>query len=321
LWALDIDRKTARRVSTGLGQYTSVSTSRDGRRLVASVANPTSRLWSVPLLSRLAEEGDALPYPVPTVRALAPRFAATSLFYLSASGTGDGLWRVQAGQASENSKGGDGGLAEPPAPSPDASRVVIVVRQAGKRRLAIVSADGRNSRTLLTSIEVLGAVGMGVVDWSPDNAWIVAGGRDQRGPGLFKIRVDSGETVRLVSGQAINPIWSPAGDLIIYGGAFFTGQVPLLGVRPDGTSVTLPPMRARPGGYRFSRDGTGLVYLPFIPSLNFSYVDLTTGNTHQITRLENRGALGTFDITPDGKTIVFDRKQENADIVLIDRPK
>jgi Tol biopolymer transport system component len=51
LWALDVERKVTRRVSSGLGQYTSVSASRDGRRVVATVANPTSSLWLVPLLT------------------------------------------------------------------------------------------------------------------------------------------------------------------------------------------------------------------------------------------------------------------------------
>ena len=31
--------------------------------------------------------------------------------------------------------------------------------------------------------------------------------------------------------------------------------------------------------------------------------------------------MRTFDITPDGKQIVFDRLRENSDIVLIDLPK
>ena len=34
----------------------------------------------------------------------------------------------------------------------------------------------------------------------------------------------------------------------------------------------------------------------------------------------NPGAMQTFDITPDGKQIVFDRLRENSDIVLIDLP-
>jgi hypothetical protein len=31
--------------------------------------------------------------------------------------------------------------------------------------------------------------------------------------------------------------------------------------------------------------------------------------------------LRTFDITPDGKEIVFDRSKQNSNIVLIDLPK
>ena len=52
---------------------------------------------------RRIEDRDVQPYPVPTERALAPRFAGTSLFYLSLStrGTGDGLWRGQNGRRSK----------------------------------------------------------------------------------------------------------------------------------------------------------------------------------------------------------------------------
>ena len=42
LWALDVESKLTRRVTAGLEQYTSVSASRDGRRVVATVANPTA---------------------------------------------------------------------------------------------------------------------------------------------------------------------------------------------------------------------------------------------------------------------------------------
>jgi len=44
-------------------------------------------------VQRSADERDVKRFGVPTVRALAPRFGLTSLFYLSSHGTGDGLWR------------------------------------------------------------------------------------------------------------------------------------------------------------------------------------------------------------------------------------
>jgi Tol biopolymer transport system component len=321
LWAVDADRKASRRVSSGLGQYTSVSASRDGRRIVATVANPTVNLWRVPLLDRQAEDVDVQPYPLPTTRGFAPRFAGASLFYLSTRGLSDGLWRLQDGKASEVSKSADGGLVEPPAVSRDGSRVAIVVRRDRRRHLVLISADGRSSRTLAPSLDIQGAAGQSAADFSPDGKWIIAGGRDEHGAGLFKIPVENGAPVRLVTGQAANPVWSPDGNLIIYAGRFFTGQVELLAVRPDGTAAEFPPLRTRPGGYRFLPNGKGLLYLPFIPSLDFWTFDFAAKASRQLTHLGNHGALGTFDITSDGKAIVFDRLQENSDIVLIELPK
>src|SRR5262245_48420937 len=320
LWALDIENKIARRVSSGLDQYASVAASRDGRRVVATIANPTSSLWTVPMLDRLAHEVDAKAYTVTTVRGLAPRFGATSLFYLSTRGTGDGLWRFKDGEAVEVWKGANGALFEPAAVSRDGLRVCVVVRQKGKRRLAIMSADGTKARTLTASLDILGEAGQGTADWSPDGGWIATGGRDAQGPGLFKIPVETGEPLRLVAGQVGNPVWSPDGKLIVYSGGFFNGQVELRGVRPDGNAVALPTLRVRPGGYRFLPDGTGLVYLPLLRSVDFWFYDLRTGKTRQLTQLDDQGLLGTFDVTPDGKQLVFDRTRPNSNIALIDLP-
>jgi len=38
----------------------------------------------------------------------------------------------------------------------------------------------------------------------------------------------------------------------------------------------------------------------------------------RLTRLNNPAAMRTFDITPHGRQIVFDRLRENSDILLID---
>ena len=245
------------------------------------------------------------------------------MFYLSARGTSDGLWRILDGQASEVWRNADGALFEPPLVSPDGRRVAVVVRQQGRRHLAIMSADGTNRRTLAASIEIEGVAGQSAGDWSPDGGWIVAGGRDAQGPALFKIPADgTGAPVRLVAGKCVNPVWSPNGDLIVYAGRSVVGQVKLLGVRPqDGAAVELPETMARPGGYRFLRDGKGLVYVPRIQSLDFWLLDFATKTSRQITQLGNQGALRTFDITPDGKYIVFDRSRQNSNIVLIDLAK
>jgi Tol biopolymer transport system component len=323
LWSLDAQTGVSSRVPSGVDQYTSVSASRDARRIVATVANPSASLWRLPLMDRLADDNDAKPYalPVQTGRVLAPRFGGQSLFFLSARGTRDGLWKVEDGRASEVWRGVDGALSEPPAVSPDGRRLAVVVRREGKRHLSIMSADGTNPQAFAASVEIEGAAGQGAADWSPDGSRIVTGGHDAKGQALFIIPVDTGVPVRLREGNWVNPLWSPDGTLIVYAGRSVIGQVELLGVRPDGTPVELPHVMVRPGGYRFLPDGKGLVYLPRIPSLDFSLLDFATGKSHQLTRLSNHGALRTFDITRDGKDIVFDRSRQNSNIVLIELPK
>jgi Tol biopolymer transport system component len=318
LWALDTERKTTRRVSFGLEQYTSISASADGRRLVATVSNPTASLWSVPILDRIVEERDAKPFPVGTVRALAPRFGGSSLFYLSSRGTGDGLWRYRDGQASEIWRGADGALLEPQGASRD-GRISLVLRRSGKLQLNLLSSDGAERRAVADSIEVQGAA-----SWSPDGTWIVTGGSDSKGPGLFKVPTDGGPPVRLVSGLALNPVWSPDGSMIVYTGPNAGSFPPLLAVGPDGTRIELPPIEVRVQGerMRFLPEGKALIYMQGrLQAQDFWMLDLSTGKSRQLTRLNNTAEMRTFDITPDGKQIVFDRLRENSDIVLIDLPR
>jgi Tol biopolymer transport system component len=323
LWSLDVETKGTRRVVSGLEHYSSVSASRDGRHVVATVtvSSPIANLWRVPLLNREAEDSDVQPYVLPSARARSPRFCRTSLFYLSGHDAGDGLWRAQGVNSSEVWNGDGESLSEPPAVSPDGTRVAIIVRQEGKLRLLMMSADGTNARTLAPSITIESSGGYGSsTDWSPDGAWIVAAGSDVQGRGLFKIPVDGGAPVRLVSDKVSNPVWSPNGALIVYSGPAVGGIVPLLGVRPDSTRVKLPDVRTGLSGHRFLPNGTGLVYMPRTQSRDFWLLDLATNKAQRLARLSDHGVVSAFDITPDGKEIVFDRLRENSDIVLIDLP-
>jgi hypothetical protein len=46
-----------------------------------------------------------------------------------------------------------------------------------------------------------------------------------------------------------------------------------------------------------------------------------TGTSRPLASLNNQGTIRGFDITPDGKHIVFDRVRQNSDIALIDLPR
>src|SRR5579864_5056421 len=319
LWAFDLKRRDSRRASVGLEQYTSVQASADGRKLVATISNPIAGLWTVPILDRVAEEHDLKPFPVPTVRALAPRFSGSSLFYLSSLGAGDGLWRLRDGKVTEIWKGVDGALLETPAVSPDGGRVAIVLRRSGKHQLHLLSSDGAELQPIAE-----GMVPQGSSCWSPDGRWILTGGSDAAGPGLFKIPLDGGSLIRLVNGPALNPVWSPDGSLIVYAGTNVRTFAPLLAVRPDGTSFKLPEIILRRLGerVRFTPDGKSLIYMQgLLVSQDFWLLDLASMKPRPLTRLQNRATMRTFDVTSDGKQIVFDRLRENSQVVMIDLPK
>jgi hypothetical protein len=73
--------------------------------------------------------------------------------------------------------------------------------------------------------------------------------------------------------------------------------------------------------YRFLPDGTALVYLDAAGP--FRMLDVTTLRIRDLTsELDPLTVTHTFDITPDGRRIVFSRVRDNSDIVLIDlRPQ
>jgi Tol biopolymer transport system component len=317
LWALDTERLVTRRITSGLEVYSSIDASGDGRRLVASVSNPTATLWSVPLLDRVATEEDVTRFDVPSVRAYAPRFGGRSLFYLSSRGGGDGLWRADEREAVEVWRGSDGALLEPAAVTADGQQVAVVLRRQGRRTLNVLSADGGDVRPLAAGIDVVGAA-----SWSPDGAWIAAGGLDGDGPGLFKIPVDGGDPQRVTKGAASNPVWSPDGSVIVYTGPVVGPFGPLLMARPDGTPVDLPVIQVRVGSerYRFVPGRHELVYLPTTSQTdpeNLWLLDLRTQKARQLTSFVGR-LMRTFDVTPDGTQIVFDRLSDNSDLVVID---
>ncbi|HZQ95902.1 MAG TPA: protein kinase [Candidatus Sulfotelmatobacter sp.] len=318
LWAFDHKTRTSTRVSSGLEQYTALSADADARRLAASVVNAEVNLWSIPITSGAVDERDVHPLQLTTMRSQAPRFGGATLFYLSSRDGADGLWSYRDGKAVEIWKGSDGALHSPAAISADGRSVAFVVRRHDKQQLHVMTADGTQLHPLSGSIDV-----RGTASWSPDGRWIVVAGSDANEEGLFKLPVDGGSPVRIASGPCLDPVWSPRGDLIVYSGAQVFTVAPLLAIHPDGTPAKLPDIKVQREGerVRFLPDGSGLVYMlgNTTAEQDFWLLDMRTMRSRRLSRLSSSAVMRTFDITPDGKRIVFDRLKEDSDILLIDR--
>jgi tricorn protease-like protein len=317
LWAFDEKTGTSDRVSSGVEQYTALAATADGRRLTASVVNPQVNLWSIPITGRTVEEQDVEAFQLPTLRSRAPRFGGRSLFYLSSRDGADGLWSYRDGKALEIWKGSAGALQSPAAVSKDGKSVAFALTRSGERQMHVMMEDGTRLLPLSGDVDV-----RGTASWSPDGKWIAVAGSDRNGPGLFKLPVEGGSPVRIAAGPLLDPVWSPRGDLIVYCGPQVFTLAPLLAVHPDGTPAQLPPIKVRREGERarFLPDGTGLVYMlgDTMAEQDFWLLDLSTMNSRRLSRLSNSAVMRTFDITPDGSRIVFDRLTEDSDILLID---
>ena len=151
-------------------------------------------------------------------------------------------------------------LSEPPAVSPDGTRVAIIVRQEGKLRLSMMSADGTNARTLAPSITIQGSGGQGSADWSPDGTWIVAAGTRCAGSGAVQDpgrwrrarapRLRSGGQSGLVAGWRPDCVWRPRRGRPSPAPRSETGWYPgrIAGrAGPSGRRPSLPAQRNGPG--------------------------------------------------------------------------
>ena len=319
LWAVDVETKTFKKVSFGLDEYSSISASQDGTRLAASIIDPeasTEELMSVPLLDTIATESQVTKIQLPVRHAQAPRYSEESLYFLSSTVGGNGLWKFENGQVQELWNGSVAALDEVPAVSLDGKTIAISFVRNGIHCLHTIDADGSNLRLLSDSVDIRGSF-----SFSPDGRWIVASGVVGERQGIYKVSTEDGHHELLKEEFAWDPIWSPKGDFIVYTGERISGFRALHMIRADGQEVNLPDTKVYVEGerYRFLPDGSGLVYMRgWVTDTNFWLLNLTTMKPRRLTRLAKGPTMRTFDISPDGKTIVFDRMRIKTKIVLIE---
>jgi Tol biopolymer transport system component len=166
----------------------------------------------------------------------------------------------------------------------------------------------------------------GAPSWSPDGAWIAMAARDGDATHVFKIPFGGGAPVRLVDSVSFDPVWSPDGSFILYSGTPRGRSVPVQRVRPDGTPYPLSlgsmVVDRLADSYRFLPNGNGLIAkLGGFRHQDFWLLDVRTGARRQLTRLKPGQSISRFDISKDGRRILFERAEENSDVALIEVPR
>jgi TolB protein len=216
-------------------------------------------------------------------------------------------------------RGADGAVPVAPAVSADGSRICFVVRKEGRSRLYVMGSREKSPRPLAAALDIRDAP-----SFSPDGrsiAVVASDGGDAQP--LFRVPADDGPAERLASGVIFGPAWSPDGRFIVYGEARQGRSLQLRAVTPDGRPCALPDLQVsrNTNPFRFTPDGKALVLLQGdMREQNFWRLDLGSKRLSRLTDLRSGFETRSFDLSPDGRRILFDRYRENADAVLISLP-
>jgi Tol biopolymer transport system component len=317
LFAMDVRERIPRRISFGLERYTSLAASADGRRLVATVANPNTSLWSLPILESGAVQTTAVRMSSESAMELSPRLGPNYILYVSYKGGRQAIVKRGNGASRELWSNAHGAIVGAPAIASN-GRIAFTVSDGSKTILYVMESDGSQARVVTDSLKLRGNPA-----WAPDGQSIVSAVTRNGEPRLATIPIGGASSIPLVSEYSIDPVWSPDGRFLLYSGADLGTTFPLRAVAGDGKLYggLLTPVLTR-GARRvvFWRDGHTIVVLRGeIGHKNFWLVDLKNGAERQLTDLPSDFDIRDFDVSADGSQIIFDRTEENSEIAVIER--
>jgi Tol biopolymer transport system component len=316
LYSVDVERRIPHRLTPGLDRYTSLAASADGRRLVVTRATAHGTLWRLRIPDSPAVVSEAIRIPLTTSNGSSPRLGPNYLLYVSATGTGESIWKLASGTATELWSGQGVQVFGGPAIAPDGRNIAFSIRHHGQTLLYVMQADGTNARVVADSLDLQGAPA-----WAPDGQSITSAADDHGVPHLFRVPIDGRSPASFVHEYSVDPAWAPDGRFLVYSGPDIGTTFSVKAVTAEAATHTLPPLTLTRGARHltFLPGGHALVLLRGeVQHKNLWLLDLETGAQRQLTNLSPDFDIRDFDLSPDGREVVLERVQERSDVVLLD---
>jgi Tol biopolymer transport system component len=314
LYSMDVARRIPHQLTSDVDRYTSLAASADGGRVAATVATPKRTLWRMQIGDPKAKE-----VSLTTSTGFSPRLGPDYLLYASTNENSASIWKLANGSSSELWRGDGARSFGGPVISRDGGKVAFSIWQHGETLLYLMQADGTNPRVVTRSLDLRGAPA-----WSPDGLSIISAADDHGSSHLFRVPLDGTPPTPFVREYSVDPEWSPDGRFLVYSGPDIGTTFSLKAVNADGTPHPLPALTLTRGARHlaFLPGGHGLLFLRGnIQHKDLWLIDLETGAQQQWIALPADFDIRDFDVSHDGREVVFGRLQENSNVVLLDLPR
>jgi Tol biopolymer transport system component len=280
----------------------------DGQILVAEQLDSVSDIWS----ARLADTAGTKKIGVWGMSGLC-LLAGGQIVYTAPEPRGmSKIWTMSADGADRRQLTFDNGDDRSPVASPDGRFVVFASNRTGLVEIFRMDSDGDNLRQLTHS------QGTGAPSVSPDGRWVIY--LSSADNNLYRIPIEGGEPQR-VAGEGVGAsAVSPDGKLIAYFAPGKNAWAIAVSAFKDGSVIR----RFEVGSHslnnrtlKWTPDGKGLLYANITDGVgNIWMQPLDGGAPRQVTDFKADGIF-CFDVTADGKNLVWSRGSWKHDIVLI----
>jgi Tol biopolymer transport system component len=311
VWRVPLDGGLPRPLTTDLLQYRIVSLTSDGSALVTVGADILASVWRATL------DGRERPRRITSSRydgidgvALAPD--GRVVYSSDRPGATGALWVASADGAQQSMlPTGEGAVRS--AAVTLTGEVFYVLRTATGSELRRLPLDGSASSVVVPTVED------NEFAVAPDRSFVVYGALERGNTRLMRVATAGGTPEKVSDEPAYIPAVSPDGRRIAYyffdraGRRFRIAIAPARGGPPERTFEVEPPSNG--SGIVFGRDA---LYLNTMPGdrANVWRLPLDGGPPQRLTDFQD-GLVYGYDVSADGRTLVYSRGPRTRDALLV----
>jgi Tol biopolymer transport system component/predicted Ser/Thr protein kinase len=314
IWFVPSAGGAARRVTNDTNYYVVLSITADAHTLLAGLHNETGQIW-------IAPGGDSARARQVTSAAgdrpvgLAWTADGRVVYDSQASGNMD-IWSVNADGTSPRQLTFDQLSDLFPAATPDGRYVVFLTNRSVGWSVWRMNADGSNATELVRNVNQEAPL------TSPDSRWVFYKANDESGKlAVWKVSIDGGAPVLLLSKDLWSPALSPNGSLLA---GFYsepesnaTMKLFVAPIEGDAPARTLDVPKEADAPLVWSPDGQALDYVITTGGVeNVWRQPLAGGKPVQLTKWAS-DSISNFAWSRDGKQLAVARGATTTDILLM----